>query len=147
MKSIVELDINLPQEKLAALFTDPTKSTAWMDDIQRYEPVRGQPGTPGSQYRLVPKKGSMVFLATVVSRDLPNESRLRLEASNVVVSITARFDAESRDRTRLVSEEVFEFKGLLSKIFGLLATPVIKRAHRQHMAAFKRFAEQPPSSP
>jgi hypothetical protein len=147
MKSIVELDINLAQDKLAALLTDPTKSTAWMDDIERYEPVRGEPGTPGSQYRLVPKKGSMVFLATVISRDLPNESRLRLEASSVVVSITARFGAVSRDRARLVSEQVFEFKGLLNKIFGLLATPVIKKAHRQHMAAFKRFAEQQPSSP
>jgi len=147
MKSVVELEIGQSQDKLAALLADPTNSTAWMDDIQRYEPVRGQPGTPGSQYRLVPKKGSMVFLATVVSRDLPNESRLRLEASNVVVSITARFSAVSHDRARLVSEEVFEFKGLLHKIFGLLTTPVIKKAHRQHMEAFKRFAEQQPTGP
>jgi hypothetical protein len=44
--------------------------------------------------------------------------------------------------TRLVSEEVFTFKGLLSKAFGLLARPAIRRAHRRHMEGFKRFAER-----
>ena len=71
MKSTVELDIDLPRQQLAALFADPTLNTKWMDDIERYEPVSGQPGAPGSKYRLIPKKGDMVFVATVISNDLP----------------------------------------------------------------------------
>lgn len=35
---------------------------------------------PGSTYRLVPKSGAMIFVATVVSRDLPNEICLSLDA-------------------------------------------------------------------
>jgi hypothetical protein len=142
MKSIVEIDIDLPREKLAALFANPAISTKWMDDVKRYEPVSGQPGMPGSTYRLVPKKGDMVFLATIISRDLPNETRLTLDASNVVVSITARFIRSSGVRSRLISEEVFTFKGVMGRIIGVLARPAIRKAHRRHMEAFKRYAER-----
>ena len=113
-----------------------------MDDVERYEPVSGQPGAPGSKYRLVPKKGNMVFVATVIANDLPNESRLRLDASNVAVSITAKYVGLSPTKSRLVSEEVFTFKSLVGKIMGLFARGAISKAHRHHMESFKRFAEQ-----
>jgi hypothetical protein len=89
----------------------------------------------------VPKKGKMVFVATVLARDLPAESRLSLDASNVTVSVKGILVPLSSDRTRLTSEEVFRFKGPLNRIFGFLARGAIKNAHRRHMEAFKRFAE------
>ena len=142
MKSIVELDVDCPQATLATLFTDPENSTKWMDDIERYEPLGGQFGMPGFRYRLVPKTGDMVFDATIIETDLPRLARLNLEASNVVVSITARFIAIDPQRTRLVSEEIFTFKGLFGRITGFLARGAIRKAHRNHMEAFKRFAER-----
>jgi len=141
VKSVVQVDIDVPRERLASLFADPTLSTKWMDDIERYEPIGGKPGAPGSTYRLVPKKGDMIFMATVIANELPNESRLRLDADNVTVAITARYVAIAAERSRLVSEEVFTFKGLLPKVGGFLARGAIHRAHRRHMEAFKRFAE------
>ena len=142
MKSVVELEINVPQERVASLFTDPRNSTKWMDDLDRYEPMSGEPGMPGSTYRLVPKKGKMVFLATVISRKLPNEARLNLDASNVAVSVTGTFVPLSPNRTRLISEEVFSFKGPFNKLFGFFVQRTIRNTHRRHMEAFKRFAEQ-----
>ena len=141
MKSVIELEIDMPLAKLAALFADPQQNTSWMDDVDRVETISGQLGMPGSQYRLVPKKGKMVFVATVGAKNLPTESHLRLEASNVTVSVKGNFVALSSDRTRLISEEVFSFKGPINKVFGFLAQGVIKKAHRRHMEAFKRFAE------
>jgi hypothetical protein len=141
MKSVVELEIRAPRAKVAELFTDPQRNTQWMADIARIEPVSGALGTVGSQYRLVPKKGSMVFVATVVSRDLPREGRLVLEAANVHVSIRATFDALTADKTRLVSEEVFTFSGVVGKLMGFLGTFAIRKAHRLHMEAFKRYCE------
>ena len=96
---------------------------------------------PGSTFRLVPKKGDMVFLATVISRTLPDEVRLNLDASSVDVSVTGTFVALSPGSTRLVSEEVFAFKGA-HKLFAFAAEGHIKTAHRRHMDAFKQFAEQ-----
>jgi hypothetical protein len=142
MKSVIEIEINAPQDRIVAVFANPEHVTKWMDDVDRYEPISGEPGTPGSKYRLVPKKGSMIFVATMLPRRQPNELRLELDTSSVTVSVTGIFAALSPSRTRLVSEEVFSFKGLFNKIFGFLATKAIRRAHRRHMDAFKRFAEE-----
>jgi|GEM_PF-1158976 len=141
MKSVIELEIDVPQALLAALFADPQQNTKWMDDVERVEAISGQLGMLGSQYRLVPKNGKMVFVATVLARNLPTEAHLSLEASNVNVSVKGTFVALSSDRTRLTSEEVFSFKGPLNRAFGFLARGAIKKAHRRHMKAFKRFAE------
>jgi len=51
MKSIVELDIVAPQERVAELFSDPRNLERWMDDAA-YEPMSGVPGEVGSTYRL-----------------------------------------------------------------------------------------------
>jgi len=143
MKSVVEIEIDVPQARLADLFADPRNNPKWMTDLERYEPVSGEQGMPGSTYRLVPKTGSMVFLATVVSLSLPDELRLNLEASNVRVSITGKLIALSPTKTKLISEEVFTFKGLFNVMFGLLfARNAIKAAHRHHIEDFKRFAEK-----
>jgi hypothetical protein len=142
MTSVVELEIAVPQDTVAGLFADPENATKWMDDVERYEPMSGVPGTPGSTYRLVPKTGQMVLVATVISRKLPTEVRLNLDASSVTVSVTGTFTPLSPDRTRLVSEEVFSFKRPFDKLFGFVAQRSIRSAHRRHMNAFKRFAEQ-----
>jgi len=84
----------------------------------------------------------MVFVATVISSGRPNEVRLHLDASNVAVSVTDRFVRLSPDRTRVISEEVFSFKGLIPTVFGIIGQRAIRRAHRRHMAGFKRFAER-----
>ena len=52
---------------------------------ERVEKISGQLGMPGSKYRLVPKKGKMVFVATVLARNFPTNLIESLEASNVTV--------------------------------------------------------------
>ncbi len=141
MKDVVEINIDAPLAKVTQLFTDPENFEKWMVD-SRYEPLSGEPGTPGSTYRLVSNNGKMVFIATVVAKDLPNESQLVLEAPNVIVQVKGTFAAVAPDKTKLISEEIFSFRGLFNKVFGLLARRSIRNAHRHHMESFKRFVEQ-----
>jgi hypothetical protein len=141
MKSVVELDIDVRQAKLAKLFADPNNNPQWMDEIERIEPVSGKLGEPGSVYRLVPKRGKLNFIATVISRELPSEARLSLEDRSVAVSVRASFQKLSDRKTRLISEETFRFKGLMNRLLGLFAHGAIRAAHRRHMESFKRFAE------
>jgi len=142
MKSRVELDINGPQEEVAELFADPRKLPDWMDDIARIESVHGELGEPGSVYRMVPKKsGAMEFVATVVRRVLPTQISLSLNTDGVSVAITDTFHKVSDTTTRLISEEVFRFRGRLGKLMGFVSGPAIRRAHRAHMEAFKQYAE------
>ena len=141
MKSVVELEINAPQSRAAELYADPENHLKWMTDLEKYEPISGSPGMPGSTYRLVPKKGDMIFVATVIERDLPAEVRLNLENSKVTVAVKANFAALSVGTTKLTSEETFSFKGFFNQVLAFFARPSIKKAHRKHMEAFKQFAE------
>jgi hypothetical protein len=142
MKSVIKLDINVSQEKLAELFADPLRNPEWMDDVERIEPLEGDLGKPGSIYRLVPKQGKLIFVARVLSRDLPTEARLVLDAPSVSVFVTGKLFAVSGETTQLISEEIFTFKGIFGKLFGFLAQGAIRSAHRRHMESLKSFAER-----
>jgi polyketide cyclase/dehydrase/lipid transport protein len=141
MRDVVDVEIRAPKETVAELFSDPTQSTGWMEDLERYEPITGAPGFPGSTYRLVSKSGKMDFVGTVVSRELPNRVNLVLESAAVQVSIDAAFERAPSGATRLVSTEDFRFKSLLGKFTSVFAKPAIHAAHQKQMDAFKRFAE------
>jgi hypothetical protein len=112
-----------------------------MNELDRIEAVSGHLGAQGSKYRMVSKDGGMDFVATIVLSDLPGELHLRLDGPHLAVFITDRFLAPSEGDTRLVSEEVFRFEGLVRRLFGLLTRNRIREAHRRHMQSFKRFAE------
>jgi len=140
MKSIFESEINIPQARLAELYANPENSTKWMLDVERYEPVSGSPGMPGFKFRLIPKKGKMIFTATIISKNLPSEIKLNLDASNVNVIVTGKFISLPTGKTRFISEEVFTFKGIFNKLFGLLAQSVVRKAHHKHMNDFIEFA-------
>jgi Polyketide cyclase / dehydrase and lipid transport len=141
MTSTVDLEINAPQAQLAQLLADPNSNPRWMDDIEKVEPVSGWLGEPGSKYRLVPKRGNTVFVATVVKRALPTELTLSLDEPRVSVLVQDRFLKLTDRKTRLISEEVFTFKSAFGRIVGFFSQGAIKAAHRRHMESFKRFAE------
>jgi len=141
MTSIIDIEIGTSQERAAALLADPAINSRWMEDLEVVAPIAGELGAVGSKYRMVQKEHGREFVATVVAKDLPRVLHLELDAPDVWVSITDRLEPVSARRTRLVSMEIFDFKGLLQRALGLFARHRIKEAHRRHMEAFKRFAE------
>jgi hypothetical protein len=143
MKSIVELEIEAPLEKVAVLLADPVNMTKWMDDLERVEPLSGEPGMPGSTFRMVGKAGGPQsdFVVTVTARTLPGRLELKLQSPSVEVAVADTLIALSARRTKLVSEEVFSFHGLFNALFGFLAQSTIRKHHRRHIQSFKRFAE------
>jgi len=141
MRSVVQVVIDASRKEVATLLADPTNSKRWMLDLDRYEPISGKPGMPGSVYRLVGKDGATQFTATVIRR-LPNELHLNLVASKVTVDVHGVLSTLPDGRTRLASVEVFTFKGVWNKAYGVFARPVIHKTHRKHIEAFKEFAEK-----
>jgi hypothetical protein len=143
MKSIVELEIEAPLEKVAGLLADPANMTKWMDDLERVEPVSGEPGMPGSTFRMIGKAGGPQsnFVVTVTARTLPEILGWKLQSPSVDVAIADTFTALSARRTKLVSEEVFRFHSVFNTLFGFLALSTIRKHHRRHIQSFKRFAE------
>jgi len=144
MRSVIELEINAPREKVAELFDNPRMFPRWMDEVERVEPVSSSSRVPlGSEFRIVPKEGRRVFRGRFLRREPPYRTRLLLDAPTVRVDVRGTFVKLSEERTKLISEEVVGFKGLFGRLLGFLGRRAIRRAHRRHMESFKRFAENP----
>jgi uncharacterized membrane protein len=140
MQDVVTVEIDAPRGRVAELFADPRNNPKWMEDLKRFQLIKGKPGAPGSMYRLAQQEGELDFTATVIARDLPREVRLALDSSKVSVSIRTTFRNHD-GRTHLVSAERFRFKGLFGPLLGWLAKRSIHRAHVRQMQAFKRYVE------
>jgi uncharacterized protein YndB with AHSA1/START domain len=142
MRSVVDIEIEAPRELVAELYSDASNNPRWMDDLERNEPISGEPGEPGSKYRMVSKDSDMHFVVTVVSVQFPENVKLHLEWKGFTVDINVDFIQLDTNSTRFVSTEDFSFSGFLPRLGGLLARRAIRSAHRKHMEGFKRFAER-----
>jgi hypothetical protein len=140
VKSTVVVDVDAPPKEVASLFADPSINVQWMHEIDRYEPISGKQGMPGSVYRLIPKHGATLYTATIVRR-FPDQLYLNLEADNVSVEVHGIIRTLENGRTRLISKENFKFKGVWNKVYGVFAGPILRNVHRRHINAFKAFAE------
>jgi uncharacterized protein YndB with AHSA1/START domain len=144
MKSTFETVINAPIEATAKTLANPANNIKWMKGLESYEHLSGAPGRPGAISRLVMNDGrrKMVFTGKVVSVNLPHSLVLTLDAPNVLVTASANFTKLSPRRTRYVSAQTFEFKGIFNKLFGFFAGPVIRKQQHKDMMYFKEFMEQ-----
>ncbi len=99
---------------------------------------------PGAKSRLVFKTGKVkiTFIGTVTARNFPNEMSETMDASNVLTTITSKFVALSPQKTKHISEQEYEFKGIINKIVGFLLQGEFKKQTLTHMQNFKRCAEK-----
>ena len=144
MKYTFETEINAPREKVAELFGNPNNRKKWMEGLESDEHLSGEPGTPGAKSRLVFQTGKVkiTFLGVVTARNLPDDFSETMDASNVLTTIKSTFVALSPQKTKYVSEQEFEFKGIVNKIVGFLLQGEFKKQTLTHMENFKQFAEK-----
>ena len=142
MRSIAVVDIDAPRESVAERYADPRNNEKWMTDLERFEALAGDPGMPGSRYRLISDQPHLNFVVTVVERRLPESVKLRLEAPSLSIDVHVTFVGVAGEQTRMKSEEVFHFKGIFGRGMSLFARKSIQGAHQQQMNAFKAYAER-----
>jgi uncharacterized membrane protein len=142
MRSIAVVEIDAPREGVAERYADPRNNDKWMTDLERFEALAGDPGMPGSRYRLISDQPHLNFVATVIERRLPESVKVQLDAPSLTVSMHVTFAALPGDRTRLESTEVLKFKGLFGRAMSLFARKSIHATHRQQVNAFKAYAER-----
>ena len=79
------ITIDLPRDKVVALFDDPGNLPKWQRGLQSFEPLSGQPGQVGAKSKLVFQMGKrrLDMIETITRRDLPDAFailRRRMEA-------------------------------------------------------------------
>ena len=142
MKYTTEVTINLPRQRVIELFDDPDNMAKWQPGLLSFEPISGEPGQPGAKSRLRYDMNGrkMEMIETITSRNLPDEFAGIYDAKGVHNIIVNRFYEDGPDRTRWVTENEFQFSGIMM-LFGLFMPGSFRKQSLETMNDFKAFAE------
>ncbi len=145
MKFACSVDINLPREKVVALFDNPENMKEWQDGFVSFEPLFGEPGQPGATAKLTYKYGKrdMVLIETVLENKLPDEMSGIYDHKHMRNHMRAVFTELAPDRTRYTSHvEYTALRGFMIKAIAFLMPSTFKKQVQKWMNQFKDFAER-----
>tara|TARA_R110002051_G_scaffold130040_1_gene203782 strand:- start:425 stop:862 length:438 start_codon:yes stop_codon:yes gene_type:complete len=142
MKYTVSIDIDSPLDRVIELFDNPDNLKEWMEGLQSFEHLSGTPGEVGARSKLVYKMGkrNVEMIETVTVRKLPKEFSGTYEAEGVFNIVKNKFEKLSESKTRYISEQEFEFKGMM-KYVAFLMPWAFKKQSMKYLKAFKSFVE------
>ena len=130
MKYTCKLGISLPRERVVELFDDPDNLTQWMEGLQSFEHLSGEPGRPGAKSRLIFERDdgeTFEMIETLTRYNLPDEISGIYETEGVRNVIENRFVEDGPNATRWVAENEFNFSGFM-RIAAFFMRPC-SRAH------------------
>ncbi|MEJ2596257.1 MAG: SRPBCC family protein [bacterium] len=141
MKFTLEIEINLPRDKVIELFDNPDNLVEWQNGFVSYEPLEGKPGEEGSTARLRYKMGNrdIEMTETITRKTLPEEFNGTYEAKGVFNIIRNRF-IDQGTTTRWISENEFYFTGIM-RFLAFFLPGAFRKQSLKYMRNFKTFAE------
>lgn len=136
--------IDLPRDKMIALFDDVDNLPKWQRGLKSFEPLEGSPGMPGAKSRLTYQMGKreMVMIETITKRELPDAFDGTYEIEGVHNIVENRFSELGPDRTLWESHNIFQFASLPMKLMGWLMPGMFRRQSQKYAEDFKAFAER-----
>jgi len=144
------VDINLPLEKVVALFNDPANFQYWQDGFVSYQTINGQPRTTGaiSIITFLNKKEPLVLTETIQSMKLPVQMTALYEHEHGSNTMTNTFMELPGNKTRYIAE-IGNAKGygLIPKLVIVAMFSVYKRHNQKWLNQFKKFAESTATVP
>ena len=142
MKYTINIDIDLPKEKIIELFDNPDNMKYWQKGFISIESISGTPGQVGAKSKLKYKMGSreIEMIETITKRDLPNEFSGTYEAKGVWNLNKNYFIELDVNRTKWKSEVEFKFTGFM-KLIAFLVPGSFKKQSMKYLTDFKEFAE------
>lgn len=141
MKYSLHIDIDLPRDRVIALFDNPDNLPKWQPGLVEMEPLEGIPGQPGGQTRLVYRMGSreIEMVETITERQLPDRLAGTYQTRGMTSHIANRFE-DLGGTTRWHTDNEFIASGWLKALTWLMPWS-FKRQTRTMMHHFKTFAE------
>ncbi len=142
MEYKIEIEIDLPRDKLIELFDSTENLYKWQPDLLSFDHLSGEPGQVGAKSKLKYKMGKrdMEMIETITLREFPERFHGTYEAPGVYNRIENEFVALSSHKTQWVMLSEFRFKGFM-RVIGWLFPGNFKKETRKMMNNFKSFAE------
>ncbi|MBV7330419.1 SRPBCC family protein [Chloroflexi bacterium TSY] len=143
MRYQLELDIDLPRERIIELFLDTQNLAKWQPDLVSFEPLGGdKPREVGAKSRQVHKMGrrEVEMIETITVHNYPDQFSATYEADGVWNLIENRFVDIGVGKTKWILDSEFRCSGFM-KIMAFFMPGMFKKQTFTFMKRFKDFAE------
>ena len=142
MKYRTSVEIDLPRERVVALFDNPDNYPKWQDSLVNMERLEGEPGQVGTTTRLEHKMGKreVTMIETVTLRELPDRFTATYEAKGVWNVAANTFEELENGRTRWTIGTEFRCRGIVWLMTKLMPG-MFKKQTQAVMEAFRDFAQ------
>lgn len=143
MKYTLDITIELPREKVIALFDNPDNLRHWQPGFVSFESLSGTPGEVGATSRLrYNMNGREVeLIETITARNLPDEFSGTYETKGIWNEIRNHFEAVDANTTKWISEIEFRPAGFMMKAMMSLMPGAFRKQSLTFMENFKNWAE------
>lgn len=143
MKYSVEIEINLPIDRVIELFDNVDHMKKWMNGLESFTNISGKPGQVGTKSKLLFKNGkkTMEMIETITVRNLPHEFSGTYEINGVYNIVKNKFSSIGPNKTKYLSEQEFQFSSLFFKIMAWIFPGMFKKQTLKFLNDFKNFAE------
>jgi len=143
MRYTVSNTISKPIEQVVKEFSNQENKVKWMDGLQSFEQVDGEPLTIGSKSRLTFAMGrrTLVMTQIILENKLPESLKLVSKSRDVNNMITHRFKALAENETYHETTHVFEFKNWGMKLLSPLMKKAFMQQSQTYLDNFKKFIE------
>lgn len=145
MKFHCSVDIDLPVEKVIALFDNEENLKEWQDGLVSFDHISGTPGTPGAKSKMVYRTGGreIELIETITAKNLPEEFSGTYVAKQMENTMTNSFTSLGPSKTRWDAEiEYTAFHGFMPKLMAFLMPGLFRKQTQKWLDQFKAFAEK-----
>ena len=144
MKYTCTVVVDLPIDRVVALWEDESNFQEWQDGFVDIEHLSGTPNTKGAKSRIVfQDKRRIELIETIISTDLPVEKIALYEHIHMTNTQTTRFEEVNPYKTIYISKvEYLKFNGIMINIMTKLFPHMFKAQSQKWMDQFKEFAEK-----
>jgi len=145
MKFECSADINLPVDKVVALFNDPSNFQQWQDGFISYEPISGIPREVGAKSKItfVNRKHKMELIETIQVMNLPAEMTALYEHEHMINTLINNFTELPGGKTRYTTNIGYiKFNGFMPRLMAFLMPGMFKKQSQKWVDQFKAFAEK-----
>lgn len=144
MRYQLEIDIDLPRERILDLFLNQDNLQKWQPDLVSLEPL-GWEGdyTVGAKTKQIHKMGNreIEMIETITEYDYPESFSATYEADGVWNLIENQFVDVDAGKTRWVVDSEFKCSGFMMKLMTWVLPGMFKKQTLTFMQRFKEYAE------
>ncbi|MEE4246509.1 MAG: SRPBCC family protein [Kangiellaceae bacterium] len=134
-----ETVVDASPEQSFQVFSDPTLTSQWLTGFIKFEPIKGQPYTVDSQWKLfIESNGEVMEMTETVTAIILNKQfSFILDNDVMLVDVDITFTAQG-GQTLIVSNNKVNGKGLFWKSMLFLSKPFITA---QNNVAYQKLAK------